>query len=90
MSSEYEGEERRQVKCALHDDMLKRMSKQVSDLHKVITGNGDPTTGILFKVAENTIFRKKVDKVIWTLAILVMTSLVPQVVSIAKMFLEVQ
>lgn len=39
----YEGEERR--------NGMDEMKKQIADIHKMLTGNGDPKAGLVFKVA---------------------------------------
>jgi hypothetical protein len=81
--SEYNGPERRQLRCVLHEEMLKDMSEKMKDIHTLITGNGHPEEGILFRVAQNSLFRKRVDKIVATLCVLVVASLVPQVIGLA-------
>ena len=54
---QYNGSERRGL-CIVHDERLNRIDK-------ALNGNGDPMSGIVWKVEMNTEFINQVKKVFW-------------------------
>lgn len=48
---------------------MDEMKKQINDIHKILTGNGNPESGLVFKVAQNTRFVKFWEKFGWIVII---------------------
>lgn len=50
---------------------MEEMKKQIADIHRIITGNGHPEDGLLFKVAQHNRFIVFWEKLGWVVVVAV-------------------
>ena len=69
----WDGNERRQSPYCNCGVMLPEMKESIDDIHQILTGNGKPQEGLVFKVAKNTDHRRFMEKWGW-LVVMLLTS----------------
>ena len=67
----WDGNERRQSPYCNCGVMLPEMKESIDDIHQILTGNGKPQEGLVFKVAKNTDHRHFMSKWGWLVVSLI-------------------
>lgn len=55
---------------------MEEMKKQIADIHRIITGNGHPEEGLVFKVAQHARFISFWEKFGWVVVIATVGTLI--------------
>ncbi len=66
------------AKIELDRRKISDISDKVGAIHQILTGNGRPKEGLVFKVEMNTNHRKVSNKVMTTVLVIVLMTTIPQ------------
>lgn len=67
----YNGEERRNqpTRCGMHEEWLTEIKADIKDIKHILTGNGNPSHGLAFKVKSLEEWKAGASRVIWVVVL---------------------
>lgn len=65
----YSGEDPRTPRCSLHEEWLTEVKSDIKDIKKILTGNGNPSHGLNYKVEALWEWKSGASRIAWVVVL---------------------